>query len=200
MIEINLHEEKKSVNAKFFEYLKHLNWKLTIFAIIFFKIPQISVGIYFKNEMGNLEEEKERIQKLVDQNEKYVKENKEVKEQVKLFKDKIVELEIKIEQIKKISEKKINPFSPLENIIHIIPENIWLTELTVKNSSQINIKGMSREYKFINNFKLNLNKSPFFENSFILNDVKTLDKKDKKNNGLRDEAFALTGKIIRFEL
>ena len=199
MIEINLHEEKKSINTQLVEYLKYLNWKLTIFAIIFFKIPEISVGIYFKNEMGNLQEEKERVQKLVDKNEQYVRKNKEVKEQVKTFKDKIVELEVKIEQIKKISEKKINPFSPLENIIHIIPESIWLTELMVKNSSQIKIKGMSREYKFINNFKLNLNKSPFFENSFILDEVQTVNK-DKKSDVLRDEAFALTGKIVRFEL
>ena len=199
MIEINLHEEKKSINTKLFEHLKHLNWKLTIFAIVFFKIPSISIGIYFANESSNLEEEKKRVEELVEQNNQYVKKNKEIKDQVKMYKDKIIDLELKIEQIRKISEKKRNPFSPLENIIHIIPDNIWLTELMVKNSFEIKLKGMSREYKYINNFKLNLNRSPFFENSFVLDEVKTVNQA-KGVDTSRDEAFALAGKIVRFEL
>ena len=201
MIKINLQEEKKSFDSKVFEHLKNVNWKLMIFAIIFFKIPGISVGIYFKNEFANLSEEKERLKVLVEQHNKYVKEHRGAKEQVKLQRERIIELESKIEQIQKISKKKQNPFYLLESIIHIIPEDVWLTELMVKNGSQIKIKGMSREYKFINSFKSNLNRNPFFENSFVLDETKTkTEGKNKKANSSRDEVFALSGKIMRFEL
>ena len=198
MIKINLQEEKKGIDAKAAEYLKHLNWKLMIFAIIFFKIPGIIANIYFTNEAQNLHEEKERIKILIDKNDKYAKENKGAKEQVKMHKDKITELESKIKQIQKISEEKKNPFPLLKSIIHIIPENVWLTELMIKDSLEVKIKGMSREYKFINIFKSNLNRTPFFENSFVLDEVKTVDK-NKKVNTSRDEVFGLSGKIMRFE-
>ena len=106
---------------------------------------------------------------------------------------------MKIEQIQKIVKKKKNPFPPLESIIHVIPEGVWLTELMVKGSTQISMKGMAREYRFINIFKLNLNNAPYFENSFVLDGVETVNK-DPKANSPRDETFAFTGRIVRFEL
>ena len=202
MIKINLFEEKKTIQAKAFDYVKRLNWKLTIFALIFLHIPGFLVDIYFKNEMEKLNEEKERVGALIEKNNKYVESNKQVKDQVKLLQDKTAELRAKIEQINKITKKKRNPFYPLKSIIHIIPEHAWLTELLVKDGSEISLKGVAREYKYINSFRTNLNRAPFFENSFVLNAVDTVDKSQnqKGNKTSRDEVFSFTGKIVRFEL
>ena len=93
MIEINLFEEKKSVQDKAVESLKHLNWKLAIFAVLFFKIPGFVVSMYFKNEVDNLKEKKESVNALVIQHDEYIKKNQEVKDQVKALNDKIAELE-----------------------------------------------------------------------------------------------------------
>ena len=207
MIEINLFEEKKTIQAKVFENLKKVNWKLALFAVIFFKIPGIVVNIYFDNETSNIKEEKERISALVAQHEEYVEKNQEVKRQVKLINDRIIELKAKIEQIQRITKKKKNPFYPLESIIHIVPDYVWLTELVLKDNSEIRIKGMAREYKFVNSFRLNLNQSPFFENSFVIDNVKTVGNKtntgspvNSPNAPLRDESFSFVGKVVRFEL
>ena len=84
----------------------------------------------------------------------------------------LIKLQGEFEKIKGFYQPQLGIFNSLEVII---PENIWLDELTVDQKGKVTVTGQSLDIPLIGNFLNKINLSEFYQ-STSLKEIKLLDK------------------------
>ena len=202
MIKVNLLEEKKNFSLSFIsnsnEYIKALNWKFLVVAILLSFVPDLVATHYLDGKLEKYDVEKEELQKKNKKIKKYNNQHKNLREELKDFEKHREELKKRIQQIENIIKKKTNPALSLEAIARQIPKEIWLVELSISKEAEIVIKGLSRSHSSISTFYSDLNKTLFFQGSLKLKNIKTINEQEFGRK-VRYESFTIEGKIVRFD-
>lgn len=200
MIEINLLGQKKpfTVPLVMGVDLTKINWKLIIVAIIFNQLPDFLIYPEWTDEIkvkqGKLSEFRKKLTAL----EKEVKSHSDVRKKLEAFNRQVKRLNDRSTQVQKIIQERTNPASLLEKIARVIPGDLWLTALEIKNDKKINLFGQSTSYKSIGNFITSSNESAFFGRSLNLTDSKTVED-TAQGKGKRVENFSIAGNITSFD-
>ena len=200
MIEINLLGQKKPFTVPLIMGidLTKINCKLIIIAIIFNQLPDFLVYPEWADEIkvkqGKLSEFRKKLTAL----EKEVKSHSDVRKKLEAFNRQVRRLNDRSTQVQKIIQERTNPASLLEKIARVIPGDLWLTALEIKNDKKINLFGQSTSYKSIGNFITSSNESAFFGRSLNLTDSKTVEDTGQ-GKGKRVENFSIAGNITSFD-
>ena len=196
MIKVNLIEQKKPLKIPVFlgVDITKINYKFLIVAIIINYLPGCHIYPRFnsmqensRKEIGILEKENKEFKKTLDK-------NKDVDKKIQEFDEKIRDLKLKTKQIEKILKVKTNPKPALERIAKDIPEDLWLTQILLENSTEISIQGMSYSFRSISNFLSLVNDSKYYNRSLGVVDSKTL-METHRGKKRRVESFVIKGKI-----
>ena len=103
-------------------------------------------------------------------------------------------MKAKITVIKKIIDKRRNPFNVLKYISENTPDDVWLTELELDNE-KIKLLGYSTSWKSIADFIENIKSSIFFNGNVSYNKPEGATDKIKNR---RVESFEITTEIVGF--
>ncbi len=200
MIEINLLGQKKPFTVPLIlgVDLSKINWKLIVIAIVFNQLPDFLIYPEWNNELkikqGKISEFRKKLTAL----EKEVKSHSGVRKKLEAFNRQVRRLNERSTQVQKIIQERTNPASLLEKIARVIPGDLWLTALEIKNDNKINLFGQSTSYKSIGNFITSTNESAFFGRSLNLTDSKTVEDATQ-GKGKRVENFSIAGNITSFD-
>lgn len=107
------------------------------------------------SEVTSVEEENVVLQQDIDRLKKIIG-------QVEEFKAQKVELEKKIEVIKRLKSERTGPVFLLDEVAQAIPEKVWITKLTEKGP-RVNIVGRSINMEYIGQFTEALRRSAHIE-------------------------------------
>ena len=199
MIEINLLEEKKSAIGlsaiKENKYTKEINFKFLILAILFFYVQGWALKKYLSDRLTKVNTENEKLREEMTILKKREKKNKEVKKDIDELNKKIAIINKFEKEIQSLVTSKVNLFPPLKKMAEVIPQDVWLMEISM-NNNELTLKGHAEKHAAISSFSSNLNNEIFFENSFRIGEIKTVEKKEK-NHTIRSESFILNGKIFK---
>lgn len=190
MIEVNL----SPVQVRQ-DYTKVGPINLSLINPIYFSVAIIAMYMveglidgYFNDDIKTLETEyrtqSNELKKLRDE----LREYDNVKKQVQELNDKSKELQSKIGIIKKIVDKRQNPFYVLKYIAEKTPDEIWINELEITDEN-VRIVGYSKSFFGISKFQEELRQSIHFNGSVQYNKPQTLESEYK---GIRVEAFELS--------
>jgi Tfp pilus assembly protein PilN len=196
MIKINLTATKKSLdisNIGGFDFTK-LKIVPILLALGVVYAPDFILVPMWEEEVAALDQkltaEQGRLNKLkreVSQSQNFEKQIRELKTQ----EDNLGKKLIAVKQA--ISEKK-NPSTLLLYIAKNIPNELWITSLTIENES-MTIKGDALDYTSIGNFVSSLKSSVFIKDANIMGTTSNVRASDKR----RIESFEVKFLISRFE-
>jgi len=200
MIEINLLEQKKPFKMPVVlgVDLATINYKLLLLAIVINYVPDMLIYPKWEEGVTEINQEIEALNANYAKLQAEVKGNESVKKQLEAFNGQVSKLKERSEQVDKIIKQRTNPNKLYERIARNIPDDMWLTDITVQPDKKIAINGMSTSYKSIGNFIILLNESLFFGKSLTLADSKTENDPDSKL-GKRVEVFSIQGMIESFD-
>lgn len=199
MIKINLIEEKKSSLAPQFAGidLRDINWKLLIVALILLKVPDWFLVGFMESQVENIKAEGKQLKEKRTELNKYLNENKQLKTKLDLFERRVTDLRKREEEVDKLLKTKSNPVFLLESIARGIPKNVWLNQLTIEETKQITLNGVSLSLEAINSFVQEMNKTPFFQEGLRAENIGTAAPPgEKKPKG--QEQFNITGTISTY--
>lgn len=172
MIKVNLLVGKKPLditNVGGFD-LSKLNVKYLIIAIVLSYVPDIFVYDFFKNKEADL-------QKLVFFHNKNfkavntkVRSLKNIERQIKALENLERKLKDKLNIVKEIIKKRVNPMNVLLYVSKNIPEDVWLTDISLEEK-QFTLKGKSKTVKSVGVFHDNLKNSIFFRKDIKLSNL-----------------------------
>ncbi len=197
MIEINLSprsKDNKLENLGGFN-LSLINVKLTVFAFICLYAIDPFVSDYYETELAKIKTKQKTIKKKQRNITKKLRQLDDVKKQVEDLNKQETSLAKKINVVKKIVDKRQNPFKVLKYITDNIPADVWLTEVEVDDRN-IKIIGFSRSWKSIGKFLQNLKSSIFFESNMSFDKPLGL---ETEYQGQRIEAFEIKTTVVRFQ-
>jgi hypothetical protein len=199
MIKINLIEQKKPLKIPVFLGIDvtKINYKFLIIAFVIYKLPPSFVFPKFEEKEKNLESEITEINKKNKSLVTKLRANKDLENKIVETEKKIEELKIKTKQIENILKVKTNPKPALERIAKDIPPDLWLTSLSLTDSSKFLMSGFSYSFRSISNFISLSNDSKFFNRSLGVSDSKTL-VETYKGEKRRVESFSISGQMNVF--
>ena len=194
MIKLNLIQKKRKASAVsvFGIQFSDFNIKWLIFALLIF----YGSGLYDDFLKEEIEKVNAVVQKRTSQELKIRKElrkNRNIKDKLKAYNEKIIELKKRQELVQGIIQLRTNPKNLLERIAVSIPNDVWLDSLLVSENKKIKLKGKSYSYKSIGSFINSTNESVFFNNSMKLISADT-----KKLGDERTEIFEIEGNVVSY--
>ncbi|MDO9183692.1 MAG: PilN domain-containing protein [Bacteriovorax sp.] len=201
MIELNLLEKKQPLrlpNVLGLD-LNALNFKMLIFALILYYIPDIFVHNYFNDK---IKIEEEALATLTTESTKLTAEigkNINIKAQLEAYNKQVDKLKDRSGQVDEILKIRTNPKKILEKIARSIPEDLWFEQIKITDTAEITIIGGADSPRSIGEFITVINDSPFFANSI------TPSRQENKQESIDGrvgnfEFFELKGKIKNFEM
>lgn len=199
MIEINLIQQKKAFKMPTVlgMDLAKLNYKMIFIALLLNHFPEQYLREYYVEKKTVKDEEYSKLQASLNKLKKEVKKNSFVREQLQAFNAQISKLESRSAQVDKIIKEKTNPVFLLESIAKNAPEDLWITEMKVTETKEINIKGASNTYQSIGSFITRSNETPFFGGTMQLASSKTISE-TIQGTEIRIESFEIKGNIKVF--
>lgn len=197
MIEINLSPTKKEASLTNIAGidLSLINVKMLVVALLILYIPESFIASYFEGVTA--EETKVQIQ-LRTELRKYksqVKKKETIKKQVDALIEQEEKLAKKLSVVKKVINKRQNPYKVLKYIADNIPEGVWLVSLELQDR-ELTMKGYSRNFKNIGAFLENLKNSIFFQKNINYDRPKEL---EDVVDGVRLEIFEIKANVASFE-
>lgn len=197
MIEINLSPTKKEASLTNIAGidLSLINVKMLVVALLILYIPENFITSYFE---GLTAEETKVQTKLRAELRKYksqVKKMEGIKKQVDALIEQEGKLAKKLSVVKKVINKRQNPYKVLKYIADNIPEGVWLVSLELQDR-ELTMKGYSKNFKNIGAFLENLKNSIFFQKNISYDRPKEL---EDVVDGVRLEIFEIKANVASFE-
>jgi Tfp pilus assembly protein PilN len=195
MIKINLSTVKKPLDVTKIGGLdlSKLNVKYLVLGIFLIYVPDLFLNSTWEEERTLAQEEINQLTTEKNQISRKVKDMKEFQEQVDALNTLELKLTEKLNVVRQILTTKKNPFNLMVYIAKNIPQDLWLTELSVIDN-KLKIAGKSLDYKSIGKFQEDLKNSIFLSNDFKLDSVKNIEEL-----GRRYEVFEFSGTVTKFE-
>ena len=197
MIEINLIPgeraggESKVLGINF----SLINVKMVLFAVIFLYAIEPVISMLYEDEIKLKEEQRvvslKKTRALLTELAGY----DDVKKQVEKLENQQKILKEKITVVRKIVDKRQNPFAVLKYIADNTPESVWLVSFKLSGRS-LTLKGYSQSWKSIGKFIENLKDSIFFSGNV---NYKPGTEMKSEIDGIRVENFELQTTIVSFK-
>lgn len=196
MIELNLSPSKKSGGITDIGGidLSLINVKMMLLALAIWFVPEpILVGMWddevksYKSQFTKLNNEYKKLQRNV-------RKMQNVQKQVDALKEQEQKLARKLDTVKKIINKRQNPYLILKYVADNIPPEIWLQSIKLVDKDLL-IKGYAKDYKNIGTFINALKNSIFFQTV----DYAAADDLDAEVKGRRVETFQISTTVVRFK-
>lgn len=156
-------------------------------AILSMYIVEGIIDSYFDDDIKTLETQYRTQSNELKKLRAELREYDNVKKQVQELNDKSRELQKKIGIIKKIVDKRQNPFYVLKYIAEKTPDEIWINELEIDDAS-VKIVGYAKTFSGISKFQEELRQSIHFNGAVNYNKPQNL---QSEYRGVRVEAFEL---------
>lgn len=196
MIELNLSPSKKAgsiTNVAGID-LSLINVKMMFFALIIWFAPEPILVDMWNEEIQSYQAQFQKLNTSYKSLQKDVRKMQNVQKQVDALKEQEQKLAKKLNTVKKIINKRQNPFLILKYIAENIPPEVWLQSITLKNKN-LELKGYAKSYKNIGSFINSLKSSIFFQqvNYESANDLQA------KSKDQRLEVFKIKTQVVRFK-
>jgi len=162
MVKINLLRTSGSdaTNAQLVEYLSYVNFKLLLIGLFFLYVPDFILPDMWNDEkkieedkIATLTKEKGKLSQNAGKRRILIQEIENLKEQENMLYE-------RLSTVKKILNKRSNPYDLYLYLIKNIPDKVWIDELTLDKSS-LEIVGYADDWRTIQNFIDSLRKSVF---------------------------------------
>lgn len=121
-----------------------------------------------------------------------------VEDQLEQFEEQIRRLEERSVYVEEIINRRTNPRRVLETIARNTPEQMWFSELKIEGDNTLTIEGGADNYRSIGNFISQINNSPFFGDSIILENTQTI-QEEHTGVTLRIEQFQIRGNVVNYD-
>ncbi len=118
-----------------------------------------------------------------------------IQKQVDALNEQEQKLAQKLNAVKNIINKRSNPFDLLRYVTQNIPEDVWVTFVSIKDNNLL-IKGHSKNWKSIGAFLENLKNSIFFSKQISYSRPEN---GANEYRGQRVEVFEINATILRFK-
>jgi len=197
MIEINLSPTKKAgsiTNVGGID-LSHINVKMMLIALIIAFVPEGFLIDYFdravqvnRNEYNKLNGEFKKLSTKV-------RGMSSIQKQVDALNEQESKLAKKLLAVRKIINKRQNPFEIMKYIVQNIPEDVWIIS-TRLNDNNLIMRGYAKNWKSIGAFLESLKSSIFFAKQI---DYTRPPDMNTEYFGQRVEVFEINAKILRFK-
>lgn len=197
MIEINLSPREKDNQLA---NLGGVNLSLISFKgvllsiVLLYGIEPFLLG-YYEDENATVEQAQKTIRSEQRKISTQLQALKDVKKQVEDLNRQETALSQRVSVVKKIVDKRQNPFKVLKYVAENTPTDVWITELNLEERRLV-INGYSKTWKSISDFLSNLKSSVFFNQSVSYNRTTgamgTI-------QGQRVEPFTITANVETFE-
>ncbi len=197
MIDINLlpNNSSQSLDNVGGFNLSLVNVKMLVLSIVALYGVEIFVSGHFESELSDLTKKEQTILSEQRKVSGKLRNLAQVKKKVEDLNKQEVVLAKKIDVIKKIVDKRQNPFKVLKYIAENTPKDIWLNEIEFKDN-KLKILGNSKSWKSIGAFLENLKTSIFFSANISYEEPEGVEKLYK---GQRVEVFKIEADIVRFQ-
>lgn len=196
MIRINLAHSKGQVDLANVGGLdlSKIKIKAVIIAIILLYVPDMTLISMWQTEREELQAQINQKNAVYSDLRKKVDEGKTYEQQIKELQAQEENLGQKLVAVKEAISEKKNPAALLLYIARNTPDDLWFTELTIKDNELI-IKGEALNYPSVGEFVSNISASVFIGSSNIIRTASKVRDDDKK----RVEEFEIKFIISRFE-
>lgn len=197
MIEINLSPSKKAgsiTNVAGID-LSLLNVKMLLVAFIILYVPDGFLLDYYDSQIVDNNKKQQVLNKELRTVSSKVRGMANIQKQVDALNEQEEKLAQKLNAVKDIINKRSNPFQLLQYITQNIPEDVWVTSVTINESSLL-IKGHSKNWKSIGAFLENLKNSIFFSKQISYSRPEN---SENEYRGQRVEVFEIRATILRFK-
>ncbi|HLW55818.1 MAG TPA: PilN domain-containing protein [Bacteriovoracaceae bacterium] len=196
MIRINLAHSKGQVDLANVGGLdlSKIKIKAVIIAIILLYVPDMTFIPMWQTEREELQAQINQKNAVYSDLRKKVDEGKTYEQQIKELQAQEENLGQKLVAVKEAISEKKNPAALLLYIARNTPDDLWFTELTMKDNELI-IKGEALNYPSVGEFVSNISASVFIGSSNIIRTASKVRDDDKK----RVEEFEIKFIISRFE-
>lgn len=196
MIRINLAHSKGQVDLANVGGLdlSKIKIKAVIIAIILLYVPDMTLISMWQTEREELQAQINQKNAVYSDLRKKVDEGKTYEQQIKELQAQEENLGQKLVAVKEAISEKKNPAALLLYIARNTPDDLWFTELTMKDNELI-IKGEALNYPSVGEFVSNISASVFIGSSNIIRTASKVRDDDKK----RVEEFEIKFIISRFE-
>lgn len=199
MIEINLLEKKKPLRLPVVAGvdLNEVSFKPLVAAYIlklcvdWFVVPNIGGDISdLKIKLKGLQQQQRKIQADL-------KKNANLKEMLAAFDKQIAKLKRREAQVEQVLKQKTNPKNILAAISKIVPDDLWLDNLSIDTSGKMFVEGGAVSYRSVGELISKANELEFFGGSIVIKDSLTEEKK-VYGNTYRLQKFKIEGVIDSF--
>lgn len=194
MIEVNLSPSKRAGNAQHLELLSHVNVKMMFIALLIWFVPEPILIDMWNDEIKSHNTQYQKLNNEFKKLQRQVRKMQNVQKQVDALKEQEQKLARKLDTVKKIINKRQNPFLVLRYIAENIPKNVWLESLEL-NDRSLTLKGYAKKYQDLGSFLTSLKSSIFFQTI----DYGKPDGMPDTIKGERLEAFQITTNVVRFK-
>lgn len=197
MIEINLSPTKKAAgiaNVAGID-LSQINVKMMVVALIIWFVPEPILVEMWDEEIALHNKKREVLNRELRKLQTKVRGMQNVQKQVDALKEQEEKLARKLQTVKKIINKRQNPFIVLKYIADNIPQNVWLTKLEL-NDKSLKMVGFAKTWKNIGDFLEALKSSIFFSKQV---DYKRPEGNEPEYRGNRVEVFEINTSVVRFK-
>lgn len=199
MIEINLLEKKKPFRFPIILGIDLNEVKikpLVIAYIIQILIDSNGSMIIGEQDQAILDQINQKNQELRSHKE-FLQKNANLADLVLGFEKQIDRLKEREKQVKTVIDLKTNPKNIISSISKIIPEDMWVDNLTIEGTGEIKILGGSISYRSVGEFITRANELEFFGGSILIRNSVT---EEEMINGtsLRVQKYTLEGKIVSY--
>ena len=197
MIDINLlpNNSSQSLDNVGGFNLSLVNVKMLVLSIVALYGVEIFVSGHFESELSDLTKKEQTILSEQRKVSGKLRNLAQVKKKVEDLNKQEIVLAKKIDVIKKIVDKRQNPFKVLKYVAENTPKDIWLNEIELKDN-KLKLTGNSKSWKSIGDFLENLKTSIFFNNNIRYQEPSGA---LKKFRGQRVEVFEIEADIVRFQ-
>lgn len=199
MIEINLLEKKKPFKFPIVLGID-LN-EVKIKPLIIAYIIQILIDsngsmIIGEQDQAILDQINQKNQELRSHKE-FLQKNANLADLVLGFEKQIDRLKERERQVKTVIDLKTNPKNIISSISKIIPEDMWVDNLSIEGTGEIKILGGSISYRSVGEFITRANELEFFGGSILIRNSVT---EEEMINGasVRVQKYTLEGKIVSY--
>lgn len=197
MIEINLSPKTSKTdltNVGGFN-LSLLNVKLLVIAFVILYVPQPILESFYDDKIQEVETEMTILRGDFRKITSRVKELDDIQRQIDQLSSLEKKLEAKIDVVKKIVNKRQNPFKVLKYVAENTPGNLWVTKMELNNSN-LKMIGYSMNWQIIGEFIESLKQSVFFDRDIKYSEPTDL---DKKFEGKTLHTFEINTTVVSFQ-
>ncbi len=197
MIEINLSPSKKTgsiTNVAGID-LSQINVKMMLIAFLFFFIPDGFLADYYDSQISEAKQTYTKLNSSFRKLSSKTRKMSNIQKQVNALDEQEKKLAKKLGAVKKIINKRVNPFLLLSYVAENIPEDVWVKSIQM-TSQELILRGYSSDWKSIGAFIENLKNSIFFTKQINYSRPSDI---EGEYRGQRVEVFEIKADIVRFK-